>query len=140
MLRNNMSALRGSFVSYQPISRNDTFTAAGLQLLLAKALANVDAFRANYGSAAMWNIAGCVPSADGNARQVQAFTDMRSRLQALARSSAMPLIDAPAAIGRTDMPWLYCDGMSDDNTHTNFAAAEAVVPMAKAALCQLIGL
>ena len=139
VLRNNMPALRGSFVSYQPISRNDTFTASGLHLLLAKALANVDAFRAGYGSAAIWNIAGCIPSADGNVRQVHAFTDMRSRLQALARSSGMPLIDAPAAIGQADMPWLYRDGMSDDDTHTNFAAAEAVVPMATAALREVIG-
>ena len=139
MLRNNMSTLRGSFVSYQPLSRNDTFTAPGLQLLLAKALANVDVFRAHYGSAALWNIAGCIPSADGNARQVEAFTDMRSRLQAVARSTGMPLIDAPAVIGQPDQPWLYRDGMSDDNTHPNFAAAEAVVPMAKAALRQLLG-
>jgi hypothetical protein len=139
MLRHNMAALRGSFVSYQPISRNDTFSAAGLQLLLAKALANVDAFRTGYGSLALWNIAGCIPSADGNARQVHAFTDMRSRLQAHAQSSGMPLIDAPAVIGQADFPWLYRAGMSDDNTHPNFPAAEAVVPIAKAALRMLIG-
>jgi hypothetical protein len=99
MLRNNMAALRVSFVAYQPISRNDAFNAAGLQLLLAKALANVDAFRASYGSAALWNIAGCIPSADGNPRQMHAFTDMRSRLQALALSLEVPLIDAPTVIG-----------------------------------------
>lgn len=139
MLRHNMAALRASFVSYQPISRNDTFTAAGLQLLLAKALANADAFRASYGSAVVWNIAGCIPSADGNARQSHAFTDMRCRLQALAQSSGVPLIDAPAVIGQVELPWLYRAGMSDDNTHPNFAAAEAVVPMASAALRSLIG-
>jgi hypothetical protein len=140
MLRNNMAALRGSFVSYQPLSRNDAFVASGLQLLLAKALANVDAFRASYGSAAIWNIAGCIPSARDNARQTQAFTDMRSRLLALGPSSGMPLIDAPAVIGQAEAPWLYRAGMSDDDTHPNFAAAEAVVPMAKAALRQLIDL
>jgi hypothetical protein len=139
-LRNNMAALRGSFVSYQTISRNDAFVAAGLQLLLAKALANADAFRACYGSAAMWNIAGCIPSADGNPSQIHAFTDMRSRLQALARSSGMPLIDAPSMIGQADFPWRYRPGMSDDESHPNFAAVETVVPMAKAALRQLIGL
>ena len=138
MLRNNMAALRGSFVSYQPLSRNDAFSEAGLHLLLAKALANVDAFRASYGTAAMWNIAGCIPSADGNAGQMHAFTDMRSRLQALARSSGMPLIDAPAVIGQAETPWLYGPGMSDDDTHPNFVASEAVVPMATAALRQLI--
>jgi hypothetical protein len=140
MLRDNMAALRGSFVSYQPISRNDAFIAAGLQLLLAKALANVDAFRASYGSAAIWNIAGCIPSADGNAAQIHAFTDMRSRLQALARSSGVSLIDAPSVIGQADFPWLYRPGMSDDESHPNFTAVETVVPMAKAALRQLIGL
>jgi hypothetical protein len=140
MLRNNMPALRGSFVSYQPISRNDTFTTAGLQLLLAKALGNVDAFRASYGTSAMWNIAGCIPSADGNTRQTDAFTDMRCRLQALARLSGMPLIDAPAVIGQTERSWLYRAGMSDDNTHPNFAAAETVVPLANAVLRQLADL
>jgi hypothetical protein len=139
MLRHNMAALRGSFVSYQPISRNDTFTKAGLQLLLAKALANMDGFRLDYGSAAIWNIAGCIPSADGNARQVDGFTDMRSRLRVHAEDSRIPLIDAPAVIGQADCPWLYRAGMSDDNIHPNFAAAEAVVPMAKAALRLLIG-
>jgi hypothetical protein len=139
MLRNNMAALRGSFVAYQPISRNDTFNAAGLQLLLAKALANADAFRASYGSATLWNIAGCIPSAEGNPRQTHAFTDMRSRLQALTLSSGVPLIDAPAVIGQPDSPWLYRAGMSDDDTHPNFAAAETVVPRATAALRKLIG-
>ncbi len=139
MLRNNMAALRGSFVAYQPISRNDGFVAAALHLLLAKALANVDAFRASYGTTALWNIAGIIPSADGNAGQIHAFTDMRSRLQALARSSGMPLIDAPAVIGQPEAPWLYRSGMTDDDTHPNFAAAEAIVPMARAALQQVIG-
>lgn len=138
MLRNNMAALRGSFVAYQPMSRNDWFTTAGLQLLLAKSLANADAFRASYGSAALWNIAGCIPTADGDVRQSHAFSDMRARLQALARSSGVPLIDAPAVIGLPDLPWLYRDGMSDDGVHPNFAAAEAVVPLARAALRALI--
>jgi hypothetical protein len=138
MLRNNMAALRGSFVAYQPISRNDAFTTAGQQLLLAKALANVDAFRTSYGSAAIWNIAGCMPAVGDIARRVHAFTDMRARLQALALSSGMPLIDGPALIGQTDCPWLYREGMSDDGDHPNFAAAEAVVPMARAALRQVI--
>jgi hypothetical protein len=139
MLRNNMPALRGSFVAYQPISRNDGFIAAALHLLLAKALANVDAFRAGYGTVALWNIAGIIPTADGDARQIHAFTDMRSRLQALARSSGMPLIDAPAVIGQPEAPWLYRAGMTDDDTHPNFTAAEAIVPMARAALRQVIG-
>ncbi len=138
MLRNNMAALRGSFVSYQPLSRNDTFTAAGLQLLLAKALANADDFRMRYGTVPMWNIPGCTPSAHGISWQTHAFTDMRSRLQALARSSGMPLIDTPAVIGQPNLPWLYRPGMSHDDTHPNFMAAEAVVPMARAALLQMI--
>jgi hypothetical protein len=139
MLRNNMPALRGSFVAYQPISRNDGLAAATLHLLLAKALANVDAFRASHGTTALWNIAGLIPSADGDARQVHAFTDMRSRLQGLARSSGMPLIDAPAVIGQPEAPWLYRAGMTDDNTHPNFTAAEAIVTMARKALRQVIG-
>jgi hypothetical protein len=138
MLRNNMAALRGSVVAYQPISRNDTFTPAGLQLLLAKALANIDAFRASYGTMAIWNIAGCIPSAAGNPRQIEAFTDMRSRLLTAAQSSGTKLIDACTVIGRPEAPWLYRAGMSDDDTHPNFVAAETVVPMAKAALRQLI--
>jgi hypothetical protein len=138
-LRNNMAALRGSFVSYQPLSRNDAFIASGLHLLLAKALANIDAFRASYGSAALWNIAGCIPSADSDTRHVHAFNDMRDRLQTFARASGVPLIDAPAVIGQAEFPWRYRDGMSDDRDHPNFLAAETVVPMAKAALRQLIG-
>ena len=140
MLRKNAPALLPDIVAYQPLSRNDGFNVDAMQTLLAKATTDAAAFSREYGSKIIWNIAGCEPSADGRDVAIMAFNEMRSRLQALAAADGTPLIDAPAVVGniRDGSPWNYIPGYSDDNTHPNYAAAEAIVPQAREALRQLI--
>jgi hypothetical protein len=65
--------------------------------------------------------------------------DMRARLADIAWESDVPVIDGPAVLGPREAPWNYLPGLSDDNTHPNFAGAERVVPLAHVALSQVIG-
>jgi hypothetical protein len=62
---------------------------------------------------------------------------MRARLKALA-ATGVPVIDGPAVLGPEEAPWNYLPGLSDDNTHINFAGAERVAPLARAALTEVI--
>jgi hypothetical protein len=138
LLLKNMAALHPSVIAYQPLSRNDGPGAATLQLLLARALAVAEQARDQFGATMMFNSAGCEPSWDGNVMAIAGFVDLRARLQAIARASGVPLIDGPAVLGQPNAPWNYRPGVSDDNTHPNFAGAELVVPLARAALTQAI--
>lgn len=140
MLRNNVAAIRPSVVAYQPLSRNDGSSAATMQTLLAKAIANADTFRQAYGTAAILNSAGCQPSFRGNATAIAAFQDMRTRMASIAAASGIPLIDAPSVIGRPTEPWMYIDGLSDDNTHPNYQGVELVVPQARDTLKFISGI
>jgi hypothetical protein len=142
MLSLNAAALRPSLIAYQPISRNDTYTIAGLEQLLAQSLGLKETYGVAYGSRAIWNIAGLEPTSDGNAPQIAAFTDMRARLLALGANSSTPVIDAASVIGNVagGAPWDYLPGFTDaDALHPNMAGSQAIMPQAVAALHQLIG-
>jgi hypothetical protein len=140
LLRNNVAAIRPSIAAFSPNSRNDAanLTAAATQVLMAKAMANADTFKAAYGTVPILNSAGCQPSIDGNSTLIAGFNDVQARMVAC----GLPLINGPAVIGNNAgaAPWDYLAGYSDDNTHPNSAGAEAIVPQATAVLRQLIGL
>jgi hypothetical protein len=138
LLRTNMAALHPSVIAYQPLSRNDGAGAATLQLLLARVLSVAEDARAILGTGLIFNSAGCEPSWSGNPQAIAGFVDLRSRLQAIAKFSGVPLIDGPSVLGQPDEPWNYLPGLSDDNTHANFAGAELVVPLARQALSQIL--
>jgi len=141
LLANNVAALRPGILLHQPISRNDTFTAAGVQTLLAKSLALASQYRQQFGASTIWNIPGCAPSADGDATQIAAFNDMRLRLQSVAGASGIPLIDGPSVIGQSAAPWDYVAGASDDNLHPNYTGVEMMVrPLVQPPFRSVIGL
>jgi hypothetical protein len=128
----NAAAFKPSLVSYQPLSRNDTFTTPGLDLLLAKALALGERFSTSMGTRLIYQGAMPEPSADGNGTQTGAFTAMRALLAALAVQSDVPVFDGSAVLGNATSPWLYGNAAwSDDNTHPNSIGAELVVPLVK---------
>ncbi|WP_158923691.1 SGNH/GDSL hydrolase family protein [Acidisphaera sp. S103] len=140
LLTNNAASLRPSVVTAQPISRNDGFTTASIEMLIARKLALLDAL-SSYGTELIWNIPAC-SSLNGNAQQIEIFKAMRHNLLAAGCTAGTPVIDAPAIIGHlaADAPWDYAPGYSDDNLHPNTAGVEAVVAAATAALRQLGGL
>jgi hypothetical protein len=138
LLRDNIAALNPSIVAFQPLSRNDGPGSAKLHLLLARSLLMAEQIKGLCGATALYNSAGCEPSWNGNDNATAAFADLRLRLHALSNVSGAPLIDGPAVLGDPVAPWNYLPGLSDDNTHPNFAGVEKVVPLAHAALSKLI--
>jgi hypothetical protein len=142
-MRRNFSAILPSVMAYQPISRNDPgeLAAGRLQALLAAALLHASGAGADAGCRMLLNIPGLIPAASANPIQSAGFADMRDRLLALSRDCGIPVIDAAAAFGDIDgqQPWRYLPGYSNDDSHPNTAAAEALVPQAVAALRSLIG-
>jgi hypothetical protein len=138
LLQNNIAALNPSIVAYQPLSRNDGPGSARLHLLLARSLLMAERIKELCGATAIYNSAGCEPSWNGNDDAAIGFVDLRSRLRELSEISGAPLIDGPAVLGDPVAPWNYLPGLSDDNTHPNYAGAEKVVPLAHAALSKLI--
>lgn len=135
----NAAALKPSLVSYQPISRNDAYTVAGLEVLIAKALSLGERFSSNLGTRLIYQGATPTPSADGNGTQTGAYTTIRALLAALQTSSGVPVYDEAAVLGNVASPWLFASASySDDNTHVNSVGAELVVPLVKPILQRAI--
>ncbi len=137
----NAAAIRPSLVAYQPLSRNDGRSVAILDSLLSKAITLSGELSHRYGAKACFNISGCIPSFDGDSAAIAAFNASRNAQSLLAVSSGAPLIDGPLAVGDVSggAPWRYVAGVSDDNTHINYAGAEAITPLARAALRSILG-
>ena len=143
LLASNIAAMQPSVVAYQPISRNgpEASSAAGFQMLFAKNMLAASVYGQAYGSRILLNQSGLEPSFDGNSTATTGFVDMRNRALAAAASSDVPFIDAASVIGNVAgaAPWDYLATYSDDNTHPNDVGAEAITPLARTALRQLIG-
>ncbi len=134
----NAPAIEPSILLKQVISRNGVAGAKDMEMLLGLALSDADQLARSYGTRTIFWTPGGEPSWDGNPDYIDGFVCMRDRLAALAKTGTAPLVDGPSALAPPSAPWNYLPGMSDDDTHPNDAASEAVVPLVKAAYAQVV--
>ena len=148
-LKSFLPSIAPSIVCFQPITRNDPggMSAPQQQAILAKILLQTNAAKVVYGALSMFNQAGLEPfigalTGAAQTAAIAGFNDILARIRDLSATNSIPFIDAAAVIGDSSnsLPWNYKVGLSDDNTHANWAGAETLTPSAVVALRQLIGL